>query len=168
MTIPLHERLNFDIANGQVLDQSRRYLLMRTDVLMGLFENLPLADREQALHALGRSVAQFGSDSVRAYAAQPGADEATLLTTMQNAAASLGWGRWAFERTSAALSLTVYNSPFAFGTQNQGACACHAIVGIVQGLTAILWPGGAQVRELSCAAQAGEGPCRFEANPCSS
>lgn len=126
MTTPLHEKLHFDTANGQVLDQSRRYLLMRADVLMGLFDNLPPADREPALRALGQSVAQLGSDSVRAYAAQPGVDEATLLSTTQNAAASLGWGHWAFERM----------------------------------------PAGAQVRELSCAAQACEGPCRFEASPC--
>jgi predicted hydrocarbon binding protein len=166
MTTPLHEKLHFDTANGQVLDQSRRYLLMRTDVLMGLFDNLPQADREQALRALGQSVAYFGSDSVRAYVEQPGVDEATLLTTMENAAASLGWGRWAFERTAAGLGLAVHNSPFAFGTRHLGSCACHAIVGMLQGLTSTLWPGGAQVRELSCAAQAGESPCRFEASPC--
>ena len=80
MTTPLHEKLHFDTANGQVLDQSRRYLLMRTDVLMGLFDNLPKADREQALLALGQAVAQFGSDSVRAYAAQPGVDEAKRIS----------------------------------------------------------------------------------------
>ncbi|MEO8119110.1 MAG: V4R domain-containing protein [Rhodoferax sp.] len=163
MTTPLHEKLHFDTANGQVLDQSRRYLLMRTDVLMGLFDNLPQETREQALCALGQSVASFGSDSVRAYAAQPEVDESALLSTMQDAAASLGWGCWQFERTPNGLQLTVRNSPFVAGTAQRGSPACHAITGMFKGLISTLYPGGAKVRELSCAAQAGNGACFFEA-----
>lgn len=166
MTNRLHERLHFDTANGQVLDQSRRYLLMRADVLMGLFDALPEDAREQAFRALGQSVARFGGDSVRAYAAQPGVDEAALLTTMQDAAASLGWGRWQFEWTPDGLRLTVHNSPFAAGTGHRGRCVCHATAGMFEALAVTLWPGGAQARELSCAAQAGEGACHFEACPC--
>lgn len=169
MTASLHERLHFDTANGQVLDQSRRYLLMRADVLMGLFGLLPDDAREQALRALGQSVARHGADSVRAYAAQPGVDEAALLATMQEAAASLGWGRWQFERGAHVLRLTVHNSPFAAGTQRRGACTCHAIAGMLEGLAASLWPGGAQASELSCAAQAAQAGdtavCHFEARP---
>lgn len=168
MNTPLHEKLHFDTANGQVLDQSRRYLLLRADVLMGLFDNLPHDAREQALLALGQSVARFGSDSVRAYAAQPGADESALLSTMQDAAASLGWGCWQFERTPNGWQLTVRNSPFVAGTAQRGQPVCHAITGMFKGLTSILYPGGVKVRELSCAAQAGNGACFFEARTGSS
>lgn len=165
MTTPLHVKLNFDTANGQVMDQSRRYLLMRIDVLMGLFDNLPQEIREQALRALGQSVERFGSDSVRAYAAQPGVDESVLLCTMQDAAASLGWGCWQFKRTSNGMQLTVRNSPFVAGTAQSGYPVCHSITGMFRGLTSILYPGGAKVCELSCAAQAGNEICFFEAVP---
>ena len=165
MTTPLHEKLHFDTANGQVLEQSRRYLLMRTDVLMGLFDNLPQETRDQALCALGQSVERFGSDSVRAYAAQLGVDKSALLSTMQDAAASLGWGCWQFEPTPDGLRLTVRNSPFAAGTAQRGHPACHAITGMFTGLTSILYPAGAKVLELSCVAQTGNGHCSFEAVP---
>jgi uncharacterized protein len=162
---PLHERLRFNTHRGEVLDQSRRYVLLRSDVLMGLFDSLPAGAREQALHAFALSVARFGSDSVRAYAVDAGAD--ALLATMQDAAASLGWGRWRFVPEASVLRLEVENSPFAAGTARTDAPACHAIVGMLQTLAAALWPEGAGASELSCAAQArgGESLCRFEARP---
>ncbi len=173
MTTSLHQRLHFDTVHGQVMDQSRRYLLMRADVLMGLFDLLPQAARTQALQALGQSVTQFGVDSVRAYAAQPGADHATLLTTMQDAAASLGWGNWQFKPMPDvlqnvlpdALHLSVQNSPFAAATQQREGCACHAITGMLQGLASVLWPKGAQTSEVSCATQTGGDTCHFKASP---
>ena len=58
----LHERLRFDTAHGQVLDDTRRYVLLRADVLMGLFDELPEAVKAEALRALGRSVARHGAD----------------------------------------------------------------------------------------------------------
>ncbi|MEO7009398.1 MAG: hypothetical protein ABI156_09640, partial [Caldimonas sp.] len=90
----LHERLEFDIAEGQVLDGPRRYLLMRTDVLAGLFAELAPDARAAALEAFGRSVAAHGLDSLRAYAAEPGVDGEALPRVVEAAAASLGWGRW--------------------------------------------------------------------------
>ena len=58
MSSTLHERLHFDAANGAVLDTTRRYVLLRTDVLMGLFDELPDPARSEALRAFGRSVAR--------------------------------------------------------------------------------------------------------------
>jgi predicted hydrocarbon binding protein len=165
---PLHERLRFDTDRGEVLDESRRYVLLRADVLMGLFDALPETAREQALGAFGRSVTRFGSDSVRAYAAQVG--PAALLPAMQSAAASLGWGRWRFDAEERVLRLEVHNSPFAAATGCADTPACHAIVGMLRVLADTLWPEGAGVSELSCAAQqrSGEPLCRFEARPISS
>ncbi len=69
MTQPLHERLRFDTDNGAVFDADRRYVLLRTDVLMGAFDELPEPAKSDALRAFGRSVARHGADSVRAYVA---------------------------------------------------------------------------------------------------
>lgn len=161
----LHERLRFDIERGEVLDQTRRYLLLRADVLMGLFDALPPDAREQALRAFGAAVARFGGDSVRAYAAEVG--PAALLQTMQDAAASLGWGRWHLVADEHALRLDVRNSPFAAATARHDAPACHAIAGMLEALALALWPDGAVARELSCAASSrgGDPLCRFEARP---
>jgi predicted hydrocarbon binding protein len=89
---PLHERLNFDTAQGAVFDADRRYVLVRADVLMATFDALPGPAREEALRAFGRAVASQGSGSVRAYLDAVGA--AALPAMLEGAAASLGWGRW--------------------------------------------------------------------------
>lgn len=164
-TMKLHERLTFDLARGQVLDGPRRYLLMRTDVLMGAFDGLEPLAREAALRALGRSVCRFGSDSVRAYRAEHG--DAALLTLMEAAAASLGWGRWALRFDGERLELEVVNSPFAAGATVGGAPACHAIAGMLEAVARACWDGQVTARETRCACEAAPAgtSCRFVAAP---
>jgi predicted hydrocarbon binding protein len=177
----LHERLVFDTARGAVLDGPRRYLLLRTDVLMGLFANLDGGARAAALDAFGRSVAENGADSVRAYRESVGAS--ALPSMMEAAAASLGWGRWQFEADDLAslaslaaaadghaaaapqrLRLAVTDSPFAAAAQ-RGGPACHAIAGMLEALGAALFGSHVEARETHCAAQGGEAVCRFVAAP---
>jgi hypothetical protein len=160
----LHQRLHFDTAHGQVLDDARRYVLLRADVLMATFDALPAPQREAALRAFGAAVFTHGSDSLRAYAAQPGGQGDALLTTVQDAAASLGWGRWRLIRDDASLSLQVDNSPFAAAARH-GAPACHAIAGMLQGLATALWGEGATAAESACAAQHAGTRCQFIARP---
>ena len=162
----LHERLHFDTANGQVLDADRRYVLLRADVLMGLFELLPDAARAEALRAFGRSVATRGGDSVRAYAATAGAP--ALPALMEAAAASLGWGRWRLQAAGAdaeGLALEVENSPFAAASPRAGAPVCHAIAGMLEALAGALRNAPATARETHCAAEHGGALCRFVAHP---
>ena len=160
----LHERLQFDIAKGEIRDGPRRYLVMRNDVLMGLFDRLEPAARGEALDALGRSVTQFGGDSVRAYLADVGAEK--LLRTMGDASASLGWGLWDLQRSEDRLALQVRNSPFAAGSVGDQA-VCHPIAGMLLAVAQALWGEGATARELRCACEAGGastgGVCLFEA-----
>jgi predicted hydrocarbon binding protein len=160
---PLHERLVFDTANGAVLDASRRYVLMRADVLMGLFAALPEAGRDAALQALGRAAATHGADSLGAYAAAPGVDAAALERTVEAAAASLGWGRWTLAHDGAALALDVRNSPFAAAAAPSPRPVCAAIAGMLQALAAIVVGEGASARETACAA-CGASCCRFTAS----
>ena len=163
----LHERLHFDTANGQVLDARRRYLLLRTDVLMGLFDFLPGAARDEALRAFGRSVATRGAESVRAYAATAGAD--ALPALMEGAAASLGWGRWRLQAArpdAEVLALEVENSPFAAAASTRAAApVCHAIAGMLEALAGALWKTPATARETHCAGEHGGTLCRFVAHP---
>jgi predicted hydrocarbon binding protein len=163
MPPPLHERLRFDTAEGQVLDGPRRYLLLRADVLRGLFDELPAVAREDALRAFGRSVAKRGADSLRAYAAEPGVDGDALQRVVESAAASLGWGRWQIARQGATLFLDVRNSPFAAAASRGSGPACHAIAGMLQGLAGIVLGGPASARETTCACATGGDRCRFEA-----
>ena len=165
MTLPLHERLQFDLQNGQVQDGPRRYVIMRADVLMGAFDGLAPGAREEALRALGRSVTGFGSDSVRAYLAEAGPH--ALLETMQQSSSSLGWGRWSFRLQEGSLELTVTNSPFAAGTRATQGKACHAITGMLEAVAGALWSAPARAQELRCACehQAEQRECFFVAMP---
>ncbi|HEY2561493.1 MAG TPA: V4R domain-containing protein [Caldimonas sp.] len=159
---PLHQRLVFDTAAGAVHDESRRYLLMRADVLMGLFDSLPAAGRDAALQAFGRSAARHGGESLRAYAAAPGVDGAALQRTVEAAAASLGWGRWTLAWQGRALDLEVRNSPFAAAAAPSARPVCAAIAGMLEALATIVVGEGASARETACAA-CGAPCCRFTA-----
>ena len=161
----LHERLRFDTARGEIRDGPRRYVVLRADVLMGLFDRLEEPARRQALEAFGASVAQFGSGSVKAYLAQVGPDQ--LANMMEAASASLGWGRWELRQAAGRLDLRVANSPFAAASTRHGSVACYPIAGMLQAVAEALWGEGAQARELRCAcdAQPRGGECVFEAVP---
>jgi len=169
MTPPLHERLRFDTEHGAVFDATRRYVLLRADVLMGLFDELAEPARSDALRAFGRAVARQGADSVRAYVATSGTD--ALMQTMQEAAASLGWGRWQLagggerDEDLPSLRLAVDNSPFAAAAVPSTGPVCHAIAGMLEAIASALWQRPAIVHETRCRAQHGDGACRFVAMP---
>ena len=172
MTQPLHERVRFDTDNGAVFDADRRYVLLRTDVLMGAFDGLPEPAKSDALRAFGRSVARHGADSVRAYIAASGPDG--LMQTMQASAASLGWGRWHIERiadgqatSTASLRLTVENSPFAAAAAPAAGPVCHAIAGMLEAVASALWQRPASAHETRCRAEHGDATCQFVALPSS-
>ena len=167
MTTPLHERLRFDTESGSVFDATRRYVLLRTDVLMGLFDELAEPAKNEALRAFGRSVAHHGADSVRAYIESSGTD--ALGQTMQDVAASLGWGRWQLsslpDEDLPSLRLAVENSPFAAADAPSTQPACHAIAGMLEAIGSALWKRPAIAHETRCRAQHGDGACRFVAMP---
>lgn len=162
--LALHERLQFDTDKGEIRDGPRRYLVMRNDVLMGLFDRLEPRARREALEALGRSVTACGGDSVRAYLAEVGVER--LARTIEEASASLGWGAWSLEHSQDRLALRVRNSPFAAGSAGREA-VCHPIAGMLQAVAQAIWGEGATARELRCACEAGgdaaAGECLFEA-----
>lgn len=148
----IHERLRFDTAQGQVLDDDRRYVLLRADVLMGLFARLPAAERGRALAAFGDSAFEHGSKSVRAYAGSAPGDAAALFRSVGEGAASLGWGAWRYERAKEMSRLHVRNSPFArFAPAGASPC-CTPIAGIFRALCEQAWGETATVQELQCAA----------------
>ena len=159
----LHERLRFDTEHGEVRDGARRYLLLRADVLMGLFDELPQDARAATLRAFGRAVATRGADSLRAYAAEPGVDAEALQRVVESAAASLGWGRWRLARDRGSLDLEVRNSPFAAAAAAGTGPACDAIAGMLQALAGIVLGGTANAREIACACSTGGDRCHFSA-----
>jgi hypothetical protein len=111
----LRGRLVFDAEAGTVRDGPRRYLLMRPDVLMGMFARLDPNARGAALQALAASAEQQGGDSLAGYFESLGRDGDALLQATAAAAADLGWGRWSFHRDGDVLRLVVTDSPFAHG-----------------------------------------------------
>lgn len=163
MKPPFRERLDFDGVNGQVLDESRRYMLMRPEALMGMFRRLDDEARQKALEALAASVIEMGGDSARAYKAHGGGDADALLSTVANTAPDLGWGVWSFARGTGGIELTVRNSPFATGYGSASQPVCHAIAGMVTAVGRIVLDKGDVIaREIECAA-CGAPACRFEA-----
>lgn len=157
------ERLAFDAEAGALMDQTRRYMLIRPEALMGLFRRLPERERLLALEALAESIVEQGSDSARAYAAMAGGGEA-LARTVAATAPQLGWGIWRFELAPDLIRLEVQNSPFAAGFGPSDRPVCHPILGMVRAVSTMIFGREAAVAETGCAA-CGADLCRFEARP---
>lgn len=156
------ERLSHDEAMGQWMDQSRRYMLIRPEALMGIFRNLPENSRDAALHALKASIAEQGGDSARAYVAMGGSGEA-LLSTITETAPMLGWGRWTIVRNGQTLRLDVENSPFAKGFGPSSRPVCHAVAGMLEAVSGLVLGAPVTASETACAAT-GAPRCEFEAH----
>ena len=173
----VRERLVFDGEAGTVCDGPRRYLLMRPDVLMGMFARLDPQARVAALHAFSASAEQHGGDSLAAYFGSVGDDGDALLDATAAAAADLGWGRWSFARDGDRLRLVVTDSPFANGLVTASGSAaqepvCAPICGLLSAAARLVLGGGAagdaargaiDARELTCAAR-GAVRCEFVAS----
>jgi uncharacterized protein len=166
MSAPLsfRERLAFDEARGEIRDQSRRYLLIRPDALMGVFRRLPEPSRTEALQALADSIFEQGSDSARAYRAHQGADGEALAHLVADTAPQLGWGLWRFEIADGRVGLTVANSPFAAGYGRADEPVCHPVVGMLRAVSTLVFGREGEAREAECAA-CGADACRFAARP---
>jgi predicted hydrocarbon binding protein len=157
------DRLACDAATGEIVDQTRRYMLIRPDALMGVFRRLPPQARRDALAALEASIFEQGSDSARAYRAM-GGEGATLARVVAETAPQLGWGIWRFEVAPDLIRLEVTNSPFASGFGPSDRPVCHAIAGMVRAVASLVFERPASAREIACVAM-GEPSCRFEARP---
>ena len=158
------DRLAFDAATGEIRDETRRYMLIRPEALMGIFAGLDDDARSAALAALERSVFVRGSNSAEAYRAMGAAEADALIETIRLSAPELGWGLWHFERTEGRLTLTVENSPFAVGFGRSETPVCHAITGMLRAVAGLVFGRPAVSREIACAA-CGADACRFEAVP---
>jgi predicted hydrocarbon binding protein len=162
--LSFRERLAFDEARGEIRDQSRRYMLIRPDALMGVFRRLPEPSRTEALQALADSIFEQGSDSARAYRAHHGADGEALAHLVADTAPQLGWGLWRFEIADGRVGLTVANSPFAAGYGRADEPVCHPVVGMLRAVSTLVFGREGEAREAECAA-CGADACRFAARP---
>ena len=85
-----------------------------------------------------------------------------LLATIEETAPMLGWGRWTIARNGQTLRLDVENSPFAKGYGASPKPVCHAVVGMLEAVSAIVLGAPVIARETTCAAT-GAARCEFEA-----
>ncbi|WP_158917207.1 4-vinyl reductase [Caulobacter sp. S45] len=156
---PFRERLSWEAVPGEIRDGEIRYILVRPDALMAIFAGLDPPARDAALAAFQDSVATFGGQSAAKYAATA---ERPLIDVVAATAPQLGWGCWTVEPTSDGYRILVENSPFAAGFGAADRLVCTPIVGMLTAVGRIMGGGGAEVRETSCAAEAGGHTCRFE------
>lgn len=154
MTQTLRERLQWNIDSGQITDADRRYIMLRTDVLMGVFRRLAPEAQEAALAAFGQAVRESGGQSAKAYFQSLDNDTARLLSTMEDYSAELGWGKWSFSpEGDNQWQLSVSNSPFAAGFGASEKPVCSAIVGMLITIGELITQQAVSVDETACAAQ---------------
>ncbi len=151
--------MKHDAALGELSEGGARYLLIRNDSLIGLFQRLPEPARSEALAAFAASVAEHGGRSAKNYRAE---NPEHLLPNLASKASQLGWGSWRFERQGESIVLTVQNSPFAQGFGNAEQPVCAPIAGMLQAVASLVLGTEAAARETSCAATGGAA-CVFRA-----
>ena len=157
------QRLTFDADTGALFDQSRRYMMIRPDALMGIFKRLQPDQRMAALQAFAESIAEQGGDSARAYV-EMGGTGAKLLDVIAATAPELGWGIWQFTIQPDHYTLQVRNSPFAAGFGPSDHPVCAPVIGMFGAVTSIVAGKPMLAREVACAAM-GADLCRFESTP---
>lgn len=154
------ERLNFDAGTGAYLDGDIRYMLIRPDALMGLFQRLSDEARAEAFAAIADSITERGRHSASTYVAPEEIDR--LLHVIAESAPQLGWGIWAFTHPDdQSITLEVRNSPFAHAAGDLPPPVCFPIVGMLRAVGAMVLGGPVVVSEDACAAGGGEEVCRF-------
>ena len=160
------DRLSWDTAQGQILDADRRYLMMRADVLMGLFRRLDDPTRTQALDALGQAVMEQGGLSAKAYWDAIHHDPQALLNSVADISAQLGWGSWDIQPGgTGGLQVQVKNSPFAWGFGEHDQPLCRPIVGMLTAVGKLIYDQHVQVQEIHCCAQGRPAHCLFTVMP---
>lgn len=159
-------RMEWVAPCGAIMDGDRRYLMLRADVLMGLFHEMPAELRHRAMQAFATSVRKHGGRSVQAYFEAAGTQPKQFLDTIVQYSEELGWGRWRVgAHGSEAIEITVEHSPFAEGFGPSPDPVCHAIVGMLQAVGTIVFGRPASVVETCCAAQEGVDRCVFRVVP---
>lgn len=158
-----HQRLNIIPEKGELRDGAIRYLMMRPDVLMGMFARMSDAARDEALSALTASVVENGGKSVKAYRDSGAVDPTAMMAIITDISGELGWGVWSFDTISPErIDITVANSPFADGIGHSDKPICAPITGMLTAVGPLLLNCEAvEVVEVVCRAQTRQGPCRF-------
>jgi len=162
--VRLKSRLRFDTDRGALYDSDRRYLLMRSDVLMSAVRALPLSSREQFLTALTESARSYVASSLIAYAAQTPGDSGALIQATVDAACDLGWGVWQIHGNPPRQWLRVSHSPFAQGYGASDTEVCAPVTGVFAALMSQVLGSSVQAREVGCVAT-GHEYCEFELLP---
>ncbi len=156
------ERLACDTSVGEYRDGGIRYMMIRPDALMGILHELPADMRPTVLEAFARSITNQGGKSAAAYRAAGAASSAALVTTIQETAPQLGWGRWVLSLGADGLDLTVANSPFVAGYGASDTPICHPIIGMLTAVGRMTLGCDVTVRETACASMQDHDHCRFE------
>ena len=162
MADKLLEKMTWQPECGQIMDQDRRYVMLRADVLMGIFQRLPPDMRGAALGAFFESVRDAGGQSAKSYFQSLNNDPTKLLDTMASYSAELGWGKWSFAQAAEGLRLTVHNSPFAAGYGDSDCPVCHPIAGMLTTVAGLMSDTDVYVEETQCASQTGVQHCSFQ------
>ena len=157
------ERLVWEPATGEILDQTRRYFMLRPDGFMGMFKRLDGPTRIAALEPPEPPTPDARSHSARAYppTPPPGADLARIVAAT---APQLGWGTWEVTIEPDRLFVAVRNSPFAEGYGPSDIPVCAPMRGMVRAVATLVFDKPAVARETACAAM-GAPLCTFEARP---
>jgi len=161
------QRARWDDTRGEIRDGDIRYMMIRADALMGLFRQLPIAERGLALVALADSIYEHGGRSARTYQTMGADDADALLAVISETAPQLGWGLWQFARPgNDSLSLVVKNSPFANGYGSSDTPVCAAIVGMLRAVGMLVYAGPCRVSEQRCASVSAEPSTRDLSDEC--
>lgn len=155
------ERAVKDTAKGEIKDGETRYVMLRTDVVAAMVNQLSEQTRGELLESFAKAVEEHGGKSLARYFDMVNGDVDQLLDTVAATAAALGWGSWRFSRVDNGLVLEVKNSPYATFNAPIDANCCAPIMGMFTALAKMIL-GEVISNERSCKSANGDS-CVFQA-----
>jgi hypothetical protein len=148
-----------DDESGRIVQDGVRYIMMRPDVLMGIFRHL--GSMTVLVKAMEESAFENARDSFNRYKAAGFFDGGDALLKSCAISARLGWGRWRPEtKPDGELLVHVHHSPFAAGVGSSEVPVCGSISGILRAIYITAYGEEVRAEETHCKTQ-GHEHCQF-------
>lgn len=157
------EKLAFDPQSGAISFEGVRYMLVRPETIMSLFNSLEEELGERAGSFFFQGGVSGGRLSAQKFKQSLGLSNKGVVEFMMRMGTQIGWGRFelvALDMQTKVLQVNVHNSPYAQAYGAGKGPVCHVIRGVLAGLAQGIFNKTVQAEETGCLA-AGKDFCRF-------
>jgi len=157
------DNLEYSDEDGIINFKGVRYLILRPDTIMRMYEKLRSRYGEDVDSYFFAGGFEGGRLSSEKYRDNFGLDDMGLIDFMLTMGANIGWGKFdlvEYNPEEKVLVVKVSNSAFVVKDKPTNFSVCHFIRGVMSGMASVLFSGEVESSEDRCAAK-GDDYCLF-------